>query len=89
MDLCCRLGGDEFAIVLPATEPDGAQEVLKRLRDGVEHANTRFSVPFQLSMGTACSEDFSSPEELIAAADKAMYENKQSHKMPRRNCLNN
>jgi diguanylate cyclase (GGDEF)-like protein/PAS domain S-box-containing protein len=80
-DLVVRLGGDEFAIVFSNAVQDEAS-VLRRLReiralvsqpvdiDGV-------SVQATCSMGVAFfPRDGATPEELLARADKAMYEAK-------------
>ncbi|RAU22862.1 GGDEF domain-containing protein [Paramagnetospirillum kuznetsovii] len=86
VDLVARLGGDEFAIWL---EGAGEEIALKRCKDllvsGKEELD-RFSgspeKPLHFSLGVAVHEGTSreSIEELIARADKAMYEVKRSGK---------
>lgn len=75
-DVAARYGGEEFSILLPQTTPDEAQTIAERLREKIEKTefpNRRVTV----SIGIAsCSHIISSPGEIIAAADKALYEAK-------------
>ncbi|WP_170975937.1 diguanylate cyclase [Rhizobium sp. FY34] len=80
-DLVVRLGGDEFAIVFSNSVQDEAS-VLRRLRE----IRTMISQPVEIDGGSlqaTCSmgvaffpRDGNTPEELLARADKAMYEAK-------------
>jgi diguanylate cyclase (GGDEF)-like protein len=84
-DVVARFGGDEFALVLPDTGGEGAFAVGDRIRERV--AAHRFlaadglSIHLTCSVGVATLPDVAaSAEELMQAADKAMYAVKDSGK---------
>lgn len=83
-DLIARYGGEEFAIVLPDTDARGAAVLAESLRAGVEalgieHAKSQVSQHVTISLGVATliPAPGSSYDELISAADKALYRAKQ------------
>ncbi len=76
-----RLGGEEFLILLPGEQKDGAQVVSERIRKLVEEMTVTFDgkpVTVTISQGVAVWDNQSSVEELIAAADAALYRAKQN-----------
>lgn len=80
-DVLGRLGGDEFTI-LAAVDPDGGREkLLERLREKFDNYNALRLSPYDLSISVGVvqldPEASDSMEDLIAAADAAMYENKR------------
>ena len=76
-DTLGRLGGEEFGILLPATEKDGAIEVLHRLKTRISHQVSvvaRETVSLTVSIGmTDVSEEDSSIDDALRRADKALY----------------
>lgn len=76
-DLAARLGGDEFLVVLPECTLEQLQLVLRRLNPfEVEWQGQQISVTF--SAGWKQYETGDRPEELLARADHALYENKRT-----------
>ena len=75
-DTACRLGGDEFAVVLPATGAVAAEATAERLLDAladpvvVDDAVLELSASIGVAASTARHEG---PEQLLRAADLAMY----------------
>jgi len=73
-----RLGGDEFAIILPETGPAAASAIAERIRMACRAFTARYSHPVSVSFGVAtypCAPE--TVEEMIEAADAAMYEAKR------------
>ena len=79
-DVVCRYGGEEFVILLPQLSADRVLEVAEKLRRLV-HACPfpGVAIPVSISIGIAhLPENGDSRDELIAAADSALYAAKQS-----------
>jgi len=84
-DVVSRFGGDEFALVLPDTGGEGAFAVGERIRERIaaHHflAQDNLNLHLTASVGVATLPDVAaSAEELVQAADKAMYAVKDSGK---------
>jgi diguanylate cyclase (GGDEF)-like protein len=83
-DLVARYGGEEFVALLPEHAEDAAQALAERLRAGVEalglpHGGSAVSRVVTISAGVAtmAADERRSPAELLAAADRALYEAKR------------
>jgi diguanylate cyclase (GGDEF)-like protein/PAS domain S-box-containing protein len=80
-DVVARLGGDEFGVLLPAAGPVQARRVAEALAEAVrEHAPLVGGQPVKLStsIGIACFGNVvADPDQLLAAADLAMYDAKE------------
>jgi diguanylate cyclase (GGDEF)-like protein len=84
-DVVARFGGDEFALVLPDTGGEGAFAVGERIRERLAAykflADDHLDIHLTASVGVATLPDVAaSSEELMQAADKAMYAVKESGK---------
>jgi diguanylate cyclase (GGDEF)-like protein len=84
-DVVARFGGDEFALILPDTGREGAVAVAERIRDRIRAYSflelEGLSLRLTASIGIATLPDISgSAEELLKAADRAMYQVKDSGK---------
>ncbi len=83
-DLVARYGGEEFAAILPSTPPRGAVAVAEVLRQRIEAMATRHPkapsgvVTISLGVATAGPGGESSPEDLVADADEALYRAKRA-----------
>jgi diguanylate cyclase (GGDEF)-like protein len=76
-DVAARYGGEEFAVLLPQTTVEEAVQIAERIRRQIE----RCSFPHRrvtASIGIASSgPDISTPDDLIWAADRALYQAKE------------
>ena len=84
-DVVARFGGDEFALVLPDTGCEGAFAVGERIRERIAAhvflAQDQLNIRLTASVGVATLPDVAaSAEELVQAADKAMYAVKDTGK---------
>lgn len=80
-DYCARLGGDEFCILLPGADSQSAGEVRSRILECIEDlrlAPQTLNLRLSLSIGVACMPtNARTVEDLIVAADQAMYAEKR------------
>jgi diguanylate cyclase (GGDEF)-like protein len=85
-DMFARYGGEEMAVILPQTNSEDAFRVMERLRHlvattgfQVDRAGRRpIDIQLTISMGIASvPEDANSDEQLLVAADRALYQAKR------------
>jgi len=72
-DVAARCGGDEFEVLLPGTTSTGASAISDRILRAVAAQDRTLSRFFEVSIGIAQLHAETSSEELVAAADAALY----------------
>jgi len=79
-DLVARYGGEEFAVILAETDLATAENIAENIRKEIEktsmhHENSPISDHVTLSLGVASmtATRGSSPDQLVEAADSALY----------------
>jgi len=80
IDTPARLGGDEFVVLLPETDRDGASVVADKIRDGVaaaELGERDERIRIGVSIGLGEWKPGRSLDDIMAAADRAMYDVKR------------
>lgn len=90
-DVACRLGGDEFIVLLPDASPEEARSFSRRLSTALQGITSSAlgltapdKPPFTVgaSIGIACHAQGMDLEELLRAADAAMYREKRARRQP-------
>lgn len=79
-DVLGRLGGDEFGVLLVDSDVEQARHLSRRLELVFASRRLRHdgrSLTLSCSFGQAALEPGSDPEQVLAAADRAMYRDKQ------------
>lgn len=84
VDVAARYGGEEYAILLPHTNKKNALVVADRILSVIRKVDVNLdgaSISVTASLGLASSSDLSgkaSPEDLVKAADTALYKAKEA-----------
>ncbi len=79
-----RVGGDEFAVLIPDADEDAAEDVAEQVRMGIRSATAQSEHALGVSVGVASfGENVRTADELVYAADAAMYWAKSTGK----NCV--
>ena len=76
-DTIARYGGEEFALILPATNRAETRSIVDRLRREIAEAEGKPSVTISAGLATFPT-DATTVDELVAAADEALYESKRA-----------
>ena len=77
-----RLGGDEFVFVLPEFANGWVEELKPRLEQAVQDAGRAICQTSEVTASIGCAiypGDGATAEELLAEADRRMYESKEIH----------
>ena len=82
-DMAFRYGGEEFCLILPDTDTEGATALAEDLRKKITAEVCLFKdieIPLTIScgIGTYQQQEDVLPEQLFAAADKALYQAKDN-----------
>jgi diguanylate cyclase (GGDEF)-like protein len=84
IDLSGRWGGEEFAVILPGTDVEGGAALAERIRDNLRSrviaAPDGERVEVTASFGVAAYPEAEAKDDLVAAADAALYEAKRAGK---------
>ncbi len=84
LDVAARYGGEEFAVLLPETDLAGARTLAQRLRKDVAGAGVPLpsgeDLAVTASFGVADKNGYDRAEDMIAAADRALYDAKNRGK---------
>jgi diguanylate cyclase (GGDEF)-like protein len=79
-DIIARIAGDEFAVVLTRCAPDQGKIRMRNLQRIINKSVITFNgvkIALECSMGIRPFSGITDPEELINAADTAMYHDKE------------
>jgi len=78
-DCVARYGGDEFAVVLRDSDREGALKIIQRFGEALVEESRGLEPNLSVSAGMALyGVDGTTPEELLNAADAAMYSRKRN-----------
>jgi diguanylate cyclase (GGDEF)-like protein len=80
-DVPCRVGGEEFSFILPETGKGDAMILAERFRRRMESSvmGPDSRSPITVSVGLAAfPEDGKTPDEIVWAADEALYQSKRA-----------
>src|SRR6478672_10013430 len=84
VDFAARYGGEEFAVLVLEAELEGARSLAQRLRSAIEAATVKLpngaEVSVTASVGVAVKGELERAEQLVTAADEALYEAKRNGK---------
>lgn len=76
-DIFGRWGGEEFLIILPGTDAESAYLIAEKLRHCIQSHDFTLDDSLTISIGISEYDPIKSIDEMIAAADEAMYQAKE------------
>jgi diguanylate cyclase (GGDEF)-like protein len=80
-DVIGRLGGDEFVAMMTSSDEENTNTILARFEVAIEEANATMNKPYKIEYSVGLvhfqHDTEKTPEEMIQAADAAMYKNKK------------
>ena len=79
-DVACRVGGDEFAIILPESSLADADQLYRRVQEGMAAAPVGTAGSLSLSAGIAQVQKTDDATTFFQRADDALYRAKESGK---------
>jgi len=83
-DVIARLGGDEFVVLLSATDPADVAEPVERVTQALEQRNAAdargYAIRFSVGHVAYDPARHRPVADLLASADRRMYEHKQRGK---------
>lgn len=86
-DVISRIGGDEFVVLMTNADEQSTEIVINRLQSKIESYNAQKIHPFQLALSVGITaikpDETKALEEILAEADKQMYEQKKLRKLNR------
>jgi diguanylate cyclase (GGDEF)-like protein len=77
-DVVARFGGEEFAVLLPETPMREALQFAEKIRAAVAAEDLGPGMPPRITISAGVAAISQSPEDLVAAADAALYRAKRS-----------
>jgi len=79
-DIACRVGGDEFAVILPESTLDDADQLYRRLLEGISSRPIGGAGKLQISAGIAELRSDEDATRFFQRADDALYRAKEAGK---------
>jgi diguanylate cyclase (GGDEF)-like protein len=81
-DIIARVGGDEFVIIPVGVTGDDIEIITSRLQKGINDYNSKINRSYKISLSAGIAfydpERPCSMDQLLAEADKSMYEQKRN-----------
>jgi len=83
-ELAFRYGGDEFCLILPHSPPEGAERLIRDVRErlaDIHLAGVTDALHLDVSTGClALGTEYRTPDDVLRALDRLLYEAKRQGK---------